>query len=113
MDDIKIGFFIENADIEGEVKTFTLYLHSEAWKLSVNLNSFFLYPAQKVKKFVSLIGSSEQAPKGFGICKMCLDYLKNMYDNETIDTRKELKAIARAYKYIEYEEDLYHLFKGG
>ncbi len=113
MDDIKIGFFIENADIEDEVKTFTLYLHAEAWKLSVNLNSFFLYPGPKVKKFLRLIGSSEQAPKGFGICKMCLDYLKNMYDNETIDTRKELKAIARAYKYIDLEEYVYHMIKGG
>ena len=118
-EDIKITFFIDN-DINDIMqgldivdKKFNLKLYTSTWKLTLNLNSFLLYPATSIKKVFELMYRSEDAPKGFGICKMCLDYLKNIYDNETNEYKKELKKIKSDYKLIDTYLAYYHLFTEG
>ena len=119
-EDIKITFFIENDPyfnqynelVKGE-KLFTLTLYAPSWKLKLNLNSFLLYPAPKIRKVFELMYRSVDAPKGFGICKLALDYLKSVYDNETNEYKKELKKIKSDYKLIDTYLAYYHLFTEG
>ena len=119
-EDIKITFFIDNDygnDIRQDPvifdKKFNLKLYTSSWKLSLNLNQFFFYPATSIRKVFELMYRSVDAPKGFGICKMCLDYLKNIYDNETNEYKKELKKIKSVYKLIDTYLAYYHLFTEG
>lgn len=112
-EEIKIGFLIENAEIPEAYKTYHLYIHGLAWKYSLNLNIYFTeYPLPVIRKLFEIMYKSDNAPKGFGICKMCLDYLLSVYDNE-IEYKKERKKIASIFKYIEKYEAYYHLFTEG
>lgn len=112
-EEIKIGFLIDNDDIPESYKTFNLYIKGYAWKYSLNLNLYFIeYPLPTIKKLFEIVYKSEHAPKGFGICKMCLDYLLSVYDNE-IEYKKERAKIAKIFKYIEKYEAYYHLFTEG
>ena len=112
-EDIKIGFLIENDDIPEGYKTFNLYIKGNAWKYSLNLNLYFIeYPLPTIKKLFEIIYKSEQAPKGFGICKMALDYLLSVCDNE-IEYKKERAKIAKIFKYIEKYEAYYRLYTEG
>ena len=115
-EDIKITFFIDNlsgTDPTKEERLFNLKLYTASWALSLKLNHFFFYPAPSIRKVFELMYRSEDAPKGFGICKMCLDYLKNIYDNETNEYKKELKKIKSVYKLIDTYLAYYHLFTEG
>lgn len=119
-EDIKITFFIENDygnDIRQDPalfdKKFTLKIYTSTWKLSLNLNSFLLYPAPKIRRVFELMYRSVDAPKGFGICKLALDYLKSVYDNETNEYKKELKKIKSDYKLIDTYLAYYYLFTEG
>lgn len=110
---IKIGFFIENGDIPEAYKEFKLMIMGDCWRLNITLNTYFLtYPLPKIRAVFDIIYRSCDAPKAFGICKMCLDYLLSEYDNE-IEYKKERKKIASIYKYIERYEAYYHLFTEG
>ena len=111
-EDIKITFYIDKPIVEGDDRIFNLKLYTPSWALCLKLNSFLFYPAPSIRKVFELMYRSEDAPKGFGICKMCLDYLKNIYDNETID-RKELKKIKSDYKLIDTYLAYYHLYTEG
>ena len=115
-EDIKITFFIDNlsgTDPTKEERLFNLKLYTASWALSLKLNHFFFYPAPSIRKVFELMYRSEDAPKGFGICKLCLDYLKNIYDNETNEYKKELKKIKSVYKLIDTYLAYYHLFTEG
>ena len=115
-EDIKITFFIDNLygpDPTEEVRMFNLKLYTTSWALSLHLNQFFFYPATSIRKVFELMYRSEDAPKGFGICKMCLDYLKNIYDNEINEYKKELKKIKSVYKLIDTYLAYYHLYTEG
>ena len=110
---IKIGFFIEDAEIVGAYKKFKLYIKGGAWQLNLLLNEYFIeYALPKISRVFDIIYRSQDAPKGFGICKMCLDYLLSVYDNE-IEYKKERAKIAKIFKYIEKYEAYYHLFTEG
>ena len=110
---IKVGFFIENAEFEGGYKNFKLYIKGRVWQLNLLLNDYFIeYPIPKINRVFDIIYRSQDAPKAFGICKMCLDYLLSVYDNE-IEYKKERKKIASIFKYIEKYEAYYHLFTEG
>lgn len=110
---IKIGFFIDNGDIPEAYKYFKLYIKGGPWQLSIFLNEYFIeYPLPKIRAVFDIIYRSCDAPKAFGICKMCLDYLLSVYDNE-IEYKKERKKIASIFKYIEKYEAYYHLFTEG
>lgn len=113
-EDIKITFFIDNDMINSPGDTaFSLKVYTKSWRLSLNLNCFLFYPAPSIRKVFELMYRSEDAPKGFGICKMRLDYLKNIYDNETNEYKKELKKIKSVYKLIDTYLAYYHLFTEG
>ena len=110
---IKIGFFIENSQVAEDYKTFKLYIKGEAWQLNLLLDEYFIeYPISKINRVFDIIYRSQDAPKGFGICKMCLDYLLSVYDNE-IEYKKERAKIAKIFKYIEKYEAYYHLYTEG
>ena len=110
---IKIGFFIEDADIPEAYKKYKLYIKGGAWQLNLLLNEYFIeYPIPKINRVFDIIYRSQDAPKAFGICKMCLDYLLSVYDNE-IEYKKERKKIASIFKYIEKYEAYYHLYTEG
>ena len=112
-EDIKIGFFIEGTEFKGEYKTFKLYIKGGAWQLNLSLNNYFIEnPLPKIRAVFDIIYRSQDAPKAFGICKMCLDYLLSVYDNE-IEYKKERFKIAKIFKYIEKYEAYYHLFTEG
>lgn len=103
---IKIHFSIENIATE---PTYYLEMKTSAWLFSLKLNTFLLYPAPKIKAAFDIMYRSQDAPKGFGICKLCLDYIKTLYDNKS----KENKQIKRVYKYIDNYLALYHLYTEG
>lgn len=110
---IKIGFFIEGTEFEEEYKRFKLYIKGGAWQLNLLLNEYFIeYALPKIRAVFEIIYRSPDAPKAFGICKMCLDYLLTVYDNE-IEYKKERKKIASIFKYIEKYVAYYHLFTEG
>ena len=110
---IKIGFFIEGTEFEGDYKTFKLYIKGGAWQLNLSLNKYFIeYALPKIRAVFEIIYRSPDAPKAFSICKMCLDYLLSVYDNEN-EYKKERKRIASVFKYIEKYEAYYHLFTEG
>lgn len=112
-EDIRIGFFIEEAVTDNDNTNFKLWLYTSSWKLSLNLNLFLFYPAPKIRKVFELMYRSVDAPKGFGICKLALDYLKSVYDNETNEYNKELKKIKADFKLIDTYLAYYHLFTEG
>ena len=112
-ENIKIGFFIENSQVAEDYKTFKLYIKGEAWQLNLLLDEYFIeYPIPKINRVFDIIYRSQDAPKAFGICKMCLDYLLTVYDNE-IEYKKERAKIAKIFKYIEKYEAYYHLYTEG
>ena len=112
-EDIKIGFFIEDADILEAYKKYKLYIKGRAWHLNLLLNEYFIeYALPKISRVFDIIYRSQDAPKAFDICKMCLDYLLSVYDNE-IEYKKERAKIAKIFKYIEKYEAYYHLFTEG
>lgn len=113
---VRITFFIDNyagEDPTKEERFFNLKLYTLSWKLELHLNTFLLYPAPKIRKVFELMYRSVDAPKGFGICKLALDYLKSVYDNETNEYKKELKKIKSVYKLIDTYLAYYHLFTEG
>ena len=112
-EDIRVGFFIEQPVTETDDTNFKLWLYASSWKLSLNLNSFLLYPAPKIRRVFELMYRSVDAPKGFGICKLALDYLKSVYDNDTNEYKKELKKIKSVYKLIDTYLAYYHLYTEG
>ena len=108
---IKVGFFIENAEFEGGYKNFKLYIKGKVWQLNLLLNDYFIeYPIPKINRVFDLIYRSQDAPKAFGICKMALDYLLSVYDNETKEYKQEVKKIKACYKLIDTYLALYHLY---
>ena len=112
-EDIKITFYIDNPIVEGDDRIFNLKLYTPSWALSLKLNSFLFYPASKINAVLDMIYRSQDAPKAFGILKMCLDYLLSVYDNETNEYKKELKKIKSCYRAIEKYEAYYHLYTEG
>lgn len=119
-EDIKVSFYIDN-DYGNDIRQdpaifdrkFYLKLYTSTWKLSLNLNSFLFYPAPKIRRVFELMYRSADAPKGFGICKLTLDYLKSVYDNETNEYKVELKKIKSVYKLIDTYIAYYHLYTEG
>ena len=116
-ENIKITFFIDNDygnDIRQDPvlfdKKFYLKLYTSSWRLELILNNYLLYPAYQLRKVFKLMSTSEDAPKGFGICKMALDYLLSVYDNETKEYKQEVKKIKACYKLIDTYLALYHLY---
>ena len=110
---IKIGFFIEGTEFEGNYKTFKLYIKGGAWQLNLSLNKYFInYPLPKIRAIFEIIYRSQDAEKAFSICKMCLDYLLSEYDND-IEYKKERMKITSIYKYIDKYTTYYHLFTEG
>ena len=112
MEDIKISFNIENV-FSAEPLIFNLSIIGDSWTLVCRLNEFLLFPASKLKEVLRLIARSQDAPKGFSICKMCLDYLLSLYDNEEGKNKAELKKIKACYRYIDNASYLYKFYTEG
>ena len=111
--DLKITFNIENV-FSDEPRIFNLCIIGDSWTLLVTLNDYLLtYPAPKINAVLDMIYRSQDAPKAFGIIKMCLDYLTTLYNNDDKDSKKALKKLKSDYRAVEKYEAYYHLFTEG